>query len=124
MKTLERIQRSISHINAVARCFQPRDGLQSIRNTGYFLLLADLFGISPKERIISIEYQGQAVDFEIGTVADYSLLYDILIEEEYALSRNQKHVSTLVDIGSHIGVSALYFRFAFPQAQIVCIEPF
>jgi FkbM family methyltransferase len=59
------------------------------------------------------------------TVADYShllLLKAIFRDGDYAVEP-RREPRTIVDLGSNVGLSILYFRLRFPHARIVGVEP-
>jgi FkbM family methyltransferase len=60
-----------------------------------------------------------------ATISDYShilLLEAIFLDGDYAIEpRTSPH--TIVDLGSNIGLSLLYFRLRFPEAHLIGVEP-
>ena len=59
------------------------------------------------------------------TLADYShllLLEAIFLDLDYAVEPHEPP-SVIVDLGSNIGLSIVYFRARFPAARIVGVEP-
>jgi FkbM family methyltransferase len=56
---------------------------------------------------------------------------DLLVFAEFFIQRwprnhyafNGRHPNEIIDAGANIGCAALYLRFQFPHAKIVCIEP-
>jgi FkbM family methyltransferase len=60
-----------------------------------------------------------------ATISDYShilLLEAIFLDGDYAIApRRAPH--TIVDLGSNIGLSLLYFRLRFPDARLIGVEP-
>jgi FkbM family methyltransferase len=60
-----------------------------------------------------------------ATISDYShilLLEAIFLDGDYAIEP-RREPATIVDLGSNIGLSILYFRLRFPDARIIGIEP-
>jgi FkbM family methyltransferase len=58
-------------------------------------------------------------------VADRSeleVLREVFVRSEYSMPAVNE-ISTIVDLGSNVGFSVLYFRERFPQARIVAVEP-
>ena len=47
-------------------------------------------------------------------------LYSIFVREDYLIDKNQKNI---LDIGSNIGISALYFLSRNKKNRIYCVEP-
>lgn len=52
----------------------------------------------------------------------YGLFYEIFVEDNYRID-GLKNVKRIIDAGSNIGVSALYFAQTYPDAHIDCFEP-
>jgi len=50
------------------------------------------------------------------------LLTEMFIEEQYFFRTSEK-APFIVDCGSNIGMSVLYFKFIYPEATILCFEP-
>lgn len=50
------------------------------------------------------------------------LFYEIFIRKEYFFSTDKKN-PTILDCGSNIGISVLFFKKMFPDAEILCFEP-
>lgn len=50
------------------------------------------------------------------------LLTEMFIEEQYFFRTNEK-APFIIDCGSNIGMSVLYFKFIYPEATILCFEP-
>ena len=51
---------------------------------------------------------------------DFSTLNLVFCREDYLAD---KKIKTIVDIGSNIGISALYWIYKNPKAQVYCFEP-
>jgi FkbM family methyltransferase len=59
------------------------------------------------------------------TISDFShvlLLEAIFLDGDYAIDA-QAAPQTIVDLGSNVGLSLVYFRMRFPQARILGFEP-
>jgi FkbM family methyltransferase len=59
------------------------------------------------------------------TLGDWSELYatiDVLVDEVYALDL-EGQPETIVDLGSNVGTSVLWFRARYPAARILAVEP-
>ena len=51
---------------------------------------------------------------------DFSTLNLVFCREDYLAD---KKIKTIVDIGSNIGITALYWIYKNPKAQVYCFEP-
>lgn len=69
---------------------------------------------------IEMRYGGRNLDWWVGPRSDLEVLNEVLVLEEYRVDERPR---TVLDLGSHIGVSVLAFRAAFPDAEIVAVEP-
>lgn len=58
----------------------------------------------------------------LADASELEVVRNIFVEEEYKLT-DDLPVNTVVDLGSHVGVSVLWFRGMYPQAEIVAVEP-
>jgi FkbM family methyltransferase len=59
------------------------------------------------------------------SVLDFSTLQalgEVFLEEQYAVDLPEPP-KRILDLGSHLGASVLYFRSRYPQARIVAVEP-
>lgn len=65
---------------------------------------------------------GRTIPFHFEDLGDYELLQEALIEEIYALD-GIDDPETIVDLGSNVGASVLYFRLRYPDAAIYGFEP-
>lgn len=63
----------------------------------------------------------------LADASELEVLRNVFVEEEYKLTKytltDHPCVSTVVDLGSHVGVSVLWFRGMYPHAEIVAVEP-
>ena len=58
----------------------------------------------------------------LSDASELEVLRNIFVEEEYRLMEDVP-VETVVDLGSHVGVSVLWFHGMYPNAEIVAVEP-
>src|SRR3989344_1585549 len=65
---------------------------------------------------------GRPIRISFRVEADEGVLREIFVRNFYQIDREVK-VESVLDIGSNIGCSALYFAARFPGARIVCNEP-
>ena len=64
-------------------------------------------------------------DFEIFYDNQESLeatIQEIFVDEIYAFKSSQNS-PFIIDAGSHIGISTLFFKMQYPHSKIVCFEP-
>jgi len=57
---------------------------------------------------------------------DLSILYEVFAEKAYFVDDAKlppESVTTVIDCGAHIGLTALYFASRYPNARIIAVEP-
>ena len=69
---------------------------------------------------IELRYGGRRLEWWVGPRSDLEVLNEVLVLDEYGVEGRPQRV---LDLGSHIGVSVLSFTTAFPDAEIVAVEP-
>lgn len=79
----------------------------------------------PAKQLAKVRWRGRDVFYRPGT-SDATILYAVLLKRgtkaEYYLP-SAVAPEVILDIGSHIGTSILYFHDLFPRAQIFGFEP-
>ncbi|MEK7074921.1 MAG: FkbM family methyltransferase [Patescibacteria group bacterium] len=68
-----------------------------------------------KERIFSYTFQFP------NRPQFFGVLSEIFFRRLYALPA--RNISTIIDAGANIGISAVYFKWQYPHARITCFEP-
>lgn len=89
-----------------------------------FVLIAPLrdWLVEPRARRIRIKLQGQVFCWRFGPKTDYFILNEVLLSNEYGFEIPEPP-RVVLDLGSHIGVSLLYWRLRYPKARLIGIEP-
>lgn len=62
-----------------------------------------------------------SIALRTGT-SDFEVFREVFLQEEYRYKPDFQ-VRTIIDCGTNIGLTALYFLRRFPKARIVCLEP-
>ncbi|MBV9464759.1 MAG: FkbM family methyltransferase [Solirubrobacterales bacterium] len=65
---------------------------------------------------------GHTFTFAINDSSELFVLADVLCEEQYELAEDFRP-RTILDLGSHIGASIIYFKLKYPDASIFGYEP-
>jgi FkbM family methyltransferase len=74
---------------------------------------------------LSLRPSQRILDFDVEYLSAYSLriLYgEIFVKEEYRFSCDTE-TPVIFDCGANIGMATLYFKWLFPQSNIVAFEP-
>ena len=67
-------------------------------------------------------YNGTKFNFKIETLADLNALIEVFYDEEYNWFPVDQP-SVIIDLGAHIGDTAVYYHTHFPNAKIIAVEP-
>lgn len=100
------------------------DGLLNKIHFLFYIFLfpvARICGVSVHSPCIRLRYNKVSFMFYPADGSDVGILRDIFLRKEYALYGVAPRV--IVDLGSNVGISALYFAVMFPEAFIFCFEP-
>jgi FkbM family methyltransferase len=110
------IERRIAHL-AATRAARLKLGLSA-----RWLSVRDALNFWPARPIrLDLRFSGRRVSWRVAHTVDLWVLRQILVDGEYSVSAESPRV--VLDLGSHIGTSLLYFRAAYPDARIIGIEP-
>jgi len=93
------------------------------RFRGRVVLAGMLFGSGRWRRPVKLQLDAPSgqIDFIVPDHAALKALGQVFVDRKYDVATEQDPRSIL-DLGAHIGVSALFFRRRFPSARIVAIE--
>ncbi len=84
--------------------------------------LRDKFGISPKEMNLNLNLNNKKIKlFFSGTHPELLMIEEIFFNKEYDLSISDP--KNILDLGSNIGLSVMFFATKYPEARIISIEP-
>jgi FkbM family methyltransferase len=114
LKQREPIERRISHLTTAR-------GQVRLQFLARWLCVRDAIKGSARPIRFDLRYQGLTVPWWVAHTSDLWVLWEVLAEDEYAVDIEPPKV--VLDLGSHIGVSLLYFRRTYPQARIIGVEP-
>ena len=93
------------------------------RFRGRVVLAGMLFGSGRWRRPVKLQLDAPSgqIDFIVPDYSALKALGQVFVDRKYDVATEQDPRSIL-DLGAHIGVSALFFRRRFPSARIVAIE--
>jgi len=76
-------------------------------------------------QVYRLNVTGKYTDIYLRTHSgDIGMLYEIFLYRSYSFKEMDLfYPKTIVDLGAHIGMSALYFQSKYPEATVYCIEP-
>ena len=77
----------------------------------------------PAQRLarVRIGFEGERLTFYVSSLSDLLVLRDTFLFEDFGSYSGDPQV--IVDLGSNIGASVVYFRVRFPDSLIVGVEP-
>ena len=70
---------------------------------------------------VEIAFEGKPVKFVVGSLSDLLVLRDTFLFDDFGAYSGDPRL--IVDLGSNIGASVVYFRRRFPASRIVAVEP-
>lgn len=88
---------------------------------GIWLLMLDTWRHSFHFEAKLTQY-GRTFPFHFEDISEFGTLWEVFGQEIYRLSLSEPP-SSIFDLGSNIGASAIYFRLRYPKAKIYCFEP-
>lgn len=87
-------------------------------------VVSPLLGAEPAPFSVSFEGRRLAI-FLRKTQSDLSTFTEVFVDRVYEAPYERwcRDVSTVVDLGSNIGLSPLFFHARFQRAKVLCVEP-
>ena len=79
--------------------------------------------LGPREARLRLRYGRLEVPWTVGPRSDFDVLNEVLVLKAYGQVLPQTEPTMILDLGSHIGASVLFWRERFPEARIVAVEP-
>jgi FkbM family methyltransferase len=80
--------------------------------------------VGPANRGISVAFifGGRTIRCVLGDLREYEVLKEVFVDEVYAHDLPPR-AATIVDLGSNVGLSALYFMARYPGGRVLSVEP-
>ena len=72
---------------------------------------------------IGIEFHGRRFPCCLANATELEILREVFLDGHYEVPTDMPPPQTIVDLGSNIGVSILFFHALFPEARILGVEP-
>jgi FkbM family methyltransferase len=79
--------------------------------------------VGPRDTRLRLRYRGLCVPWTVGPKSDLDVLNELLVLRVYGAQFAPIEPSSILDLGSHMGASILFWRERFPEARIVGVEP-
>jgi FkbM family methyltransferase len=79
--------------------------------------------LGPRESRLRLRYGGLELPWTVGPRSDFDVLNEVLVLGVYGAVLPRTEPAMILDLGSHMGASVLFWRERFPEARIVAIEP-
>lgn len=89
-----------------------------------FFVLALWNRLRIKKRIfwkIRIEKFNRSTPFYITSGSDFAVLKEVFIDEEYGQTL-ASIPATIIDLGSNVGLTVIYFKLKYPEAAVFAVE--
>lgn len=84
-------------------------------------LMARVPALAPRGLAVDVQLLDACHRVRLAQPSDLEVLAEVLGRESYAVP-GVEDARTVIDLGSHIGLSLLYFRTRFPAARIIGVE--
>lgn len=78
---------------------------------------------SPRVTRVELECNGKRFGIELSSYAELQVVDEVFLRGEYELTLPGGPPGVIVDAGSNVGASVLFFHATYPDALIVAIEP-
>jgi FkbM family methyltransferase len=79
--------------------------------------------LGPRDAQVRLRYGGLEIPWTVGAKSDFDVLNEVLVLKVYGQGLLPAEPITILDLGSHMGASVLFWRERFPRARIVAVEP-
>lgn len=99
--------------------------LRFISRIGIFKSLLIGFAITgvSEEAEFEVKWKGRKVHMRKGT-SDFKVFKQVMAFGQYNYNGlNGTPVKTVIDLGANIGLSAVFFKTKYPDAQVIALEP-
>ena len=129
MNTIKRLLKRRMQIAAVSRLGSTPKDRRRLAWRGLRLFVADgrrrTTRAGDTDFEATIKHHGRIGKARIAAFSDYFTIWELFCLDEYDIigSRSIGHTGTILDLGSNVGYSLLYFRMRFPGARIIGVEP-
>jgi FkbM family methyltransferase len=71
---------------------------------------------------VCFDHLDRHIRIAVADESELETIRDVFVEEDYRLDVAEP-VRTVVDLGSHIGASVIWFHAVYPDARIIAVEP-
>jgi FkbM family methyltransferase len=109
-------------VAVVSRCGAGRRMQLKIFFLGLVMPLRDKL-LGPREARLRLRYGRLEVPWTVGPKSDFDVLNEVLVLKVYETALPTTERTTILDLGSHMGATVLFWRERFPEARIVAVEP-
>jgi FkbM family methyltransferase len=118
-----RIAAAVRYAATLARLGPTRAARAKIFATALYLPARSRLGRPPGPRIqLRFTADGGTFSTVVDQISDLHAVDEVLLRDQYALPAGLRP-RTIVDLGSHIGISVAFFSVRFPEARIFAFEP-
>lgn len=111
------------HLVAIRAIFKNYQGGKRLTLLGGYIRMLTFLPFLRKspDGTKKISFLGHTIFF-VGSRNFLSLVYELYLEREYEFYTSQKS-PFIIDCGSNIGMSILFFKDRYPEARVIAFEP-
>src|ERR1044072_5212281 len=87
------------------------------------LLIGMAMTTADAEAEVAVKWKGRRVHIRKGST-DFKVFKQVMVFDQYNYNGlNGSPVKNVIDLGANVGLSALYFKTKYPNAQVIAVEP-
>jgi FkbM family methyltransferase len=109
-------------VTTVSRCGAGRRMRLKMVALGLAMPLRDRL-LGPRDVKLRIRYGRLDVPWTVGPKSDFEVLNEVLVLRCYERGLPPTEPATILDLGSHMGASILFWRERYPDSRVVAVEP-
>ncbi len=88
----------------------------------YYFYLTRVFGFKSRAISVKARFYGRTFSLNIFEGGDIAILKEIFVDDQY-LQSNIANPKIILDLGSNVGYSVIYFKLRYPKSIIYAFEP-
>jgi len=97
--------------------------LRFISRIGIMKSLIICMAMTTADAEYEVKWKGRKVHIRKGS-SDFKVFKQVMVFDQYSYNGlDGPPVETVIDLGANVGLSAMYFKTKYPNAQVIAVEP-
>ncbi len=118
-----KLKKRISAYIKIASCLSTNIfGFLSILLKASYLIVRSRTGADKTSIKFKFNFKGKDFEVSLSSPTDFAVIKEVFIDEEYRLDKDFIP-KEIIDIGSNIGMSVIYWKIMYPRASVYAYEP-